>query len=91
MSKLGYLILCVKHLILAGCCMAVDREFAYIFLCIYSFVICWPPLSALRLPLCLLWLTFGSLGTALGPLWGTLGCHECLLGRPRAYNKFVTK
>ena len=46
--------------------MAVDREFAYIlFRCIY-FMICWPPLFALRPP--------SSLhGLTLAPLLGPFG------------------
>ena len=63
-------------------------------LCVYSFVICWPPLGALRplfVSLGRLWIHFGSLRTALGLLLDPFGCHGGPLGLPSTCNQFFDK
>ena len=82
------------HYIIAGRCMAVDREFAYVPLCVYSFVICCSTLGVFGVhfaPPRVIWKPLGSLWAALGPLWGALGCHGGRLGLPRGIGGFFTK
>ena len=51
------------------------------FMCVYSFVSCWPPLGVfdfLFLSLGKLWVPFGSLWTALWPLWDASILIKCI-------------
>ena len=66
--------------LLAGRCMALDREFAYIsFMCIYynSFVICWSPLGVLGTRFAFLGMVSGFL---LGPFGAPCAPKGLLLG-----------